>query len=240
MTGAGAVGMWLMRSVACVLLLGVSALGLAACGDGEHFAGYWRMRPPTDSPPRLLYVLRASHGYTIQGLWPYSEFLTTRKGDRLVWLPPGKGEGRLEFAFDEGGVLIGRIFASRSATEAMSTFQMTRATEPRAVLEAEMRSVAAHYTNPMLRSEIQELGGSLEQWAKEHGGRFPPVADLRADGSFWRWWGAGRRTFMNPVSREPMKLGDGAGDFDYSTSNERREIRLVGHAADGSSYAYRP
>lgn len=162
-------------------------------------------------------------------------------------------------ALGAGGLRVGAADSVTASSEAGSgdaldaacelvlrrgTLVLVRAGEGASPLEVVLRPVAeaayeeelAALSDDRVRTELMELAAAVQAWAEGHGGR-PPAVELLAPGSEFAGslarFGVGWPT--NPFTAEPMRAGDGPGDFTYSTAG--RDFELVGYLSNGEAYA---
>jgi hypothetical protein len=225
-----------LSRVLCILCAGLFVL--AGCTKDSAFSGYWRMQPPTDSPLRLVRIADNGDGFfTVAGLWPWPSLLMKREGSTLVWRSDTAEQGRFEIR-EEDGTLTIDAFDSLESQPAW-TAVMKKASGTSSQLQHEWRWVAAQYTDPFLRREINRLAQALESWASAHAGVYPSAGEMAPQGSFWQSAGAREGDFMNPVTRDPMIESRNPGDYSYARSPDRRGFRLSGHSISGLDYSVR-
>jgi hypothetical protein len=112
-------------------------------------------------------------------------------------------------------------------TPAPPIVAFTKATGSATQLAAELQGRNAE---PTIQGRVNRLVEALEEWQYRHG-RYPPRAALLPGGAFWKWKGAPHLT--NAISGGPMVLGDGVGNFDYTTTSGRFYFVLRGHLYGG-------
>jgi hypothetical protein len=115
--------------------------------------------------------------------------------------------------------------------DASSTIVLSR------VSAAESEAAAADQQQQAQDSAVKEgihsLQVGVQSWAVDHNDKYPPADALSPDGAVGRYidsWPT------NPFTDEPMKAGEGQGDFTYKVTDDRLSFTLSGHLGDGTDF----
>jgi len=221
----------------CVFALAFGAPLLAGCtardsqSGPSRLLGYWRApasMPKEGFGPHLILIRRQGAAYTLWAPQVGWGAPLEVHGNRLVFRHPQSGE-RLVFSRSGRGLTLADYM--RGARKP-ATVVFTPAQGSPTALAAELHGWQA---NSQMPGQADALVTALDRWWDLHH-RYPSRSALLPGGSFWRWPGAPHLT--NAVTGGPMRLGSGAGNFDYSTggvSDYSVMVHLFGGGDTGQS-----
>jgi hypothetical protein len=228
------------RAAALILAAASAAGALGACGGeeaGGSYAGFWRAADVALADCTLVKVWEDGDAYLVRVDYEVPRPAAPGGGglrveaDGSATVSPGAGDddaldAACELVLRRGTLVLVRAGAGASPLEVVL--------QP--VAEAAYEEELAALCDDRVRTELMELAAAVQAWAEGHGGR-PPAAELLVPGSEFAGslarLGLGWPT--NPFTAEPMRAGDGPGDFAYSTTG--RGFELVGYLSDGEAYA---
>ena len=88
------------------------------------------------------------------------------------------------------------------------------------------------------REQVDFVRQLVQQWARAHGGLYPPVREVAVDGSVGQQ--AGYQYWPHNVwTHQPIAVSQNWGDFSYSVSAERDRFSLVAHFSRGGGVTLR-
>lgn len=202
-----------LTAAGLLALLLLATISGVACGDGgeDRYAGYWRIpraapveyglvtvRPRDDSYEVRLDTLPWRQATVVDGRLRLQEQF---QQDRAY--APGLD---LELTDGTGVILV-------SASPSPASWALTRLDEQR--YRAQLNVMA----DEELDLALLALSELAKDWAREHDGRPPAVADMDADSAFGRYVsGRVAQWPRNPFTGDAMRAGDEPGDFSYATN----------------------
>lgn len=150
--------------------------------------------------------------------------------DRLVLHVelPGLGTTTVEFVRTD-------VLRPLPATSAPATPTASPASTPTPATPTPSPSASADVEKDQRVIEgIGRLQAGITEWASDHGGLYPPVAEVAPT--------AGLATYVdpwpeNPFSGQPMRSGTLPGDYVYEQLDGGRGYRLTGFLSGGRTYA---
>jgi hypothetical protein len=211
---------------------------LLACGEeaGGGYAGFWRAADVALADCTLVRVWEDGGAYLVRVDYGPPRAATLGAGGLRV----GAGGAATATPGTDGRDALG---SSCELVLRRGTLVLVTADAGAAPLEVVLRPIAeaayeeelAAMSDDRVRSAIMELASAVYAWAEGHGGRPPAVPELTPDSEFARSLAAlGASWPTNPFSAEPMRAGDGPGDFAYSTLG--RGFELIGYLSGGEAY----
>jgi hypothetical protein len=200
----------------CLLALGLALPCLTGCAGKvvgpSGLLGYWRGPASMGSEPlgpHVILIRRVEGRYLLRAPLLGWDTPLAVQGEGLVLRIPLTHE-RFVFSLGSGRQLLLADYI-RTTTGKPITVAFTSARGSSAALAAELHGWYANTTMPL---QADTLVKALGKWWQLHH-RYPPPSALLPGGTFWSWSGAPHLT--NAVTGGSMRLGPGAGNFDYST-----------------------
>jgi len=248
-----AVGRALVLTLAAVLTFAAASAAagaLGACGGdgagevtGEEYVGFWRAADVALADCTLVKVWKDGDAYLVRVDYEAPRpaelgagGLRVAAGGSATASPEALAGDALDSACElllRGDTLV--LVRARAGASPLEAGSSPLEIVLRPVAEAAYEEELAALSDDRVRTELMELAAAVQAWAEAHGGRPPAVPLLAPDSELARSLaGLGVGWPTNPFTAEPMHVGDGPGDFAYSTAG--RDFELIGYLSDGGAY----
>jgi hypothetical protein len=199
------------------------------------FVGYWR--PANPSPdyqgPHLLRIHLAGDHFVLDFPPVVISSPMVVSGDRLFlhMFQNGKEIDRWAFWLSRGGkkLFVGDYFGPPFKAKPQFVMAFKPATGQVAALATELHGWAANWTIQQQVSTLMNAPFFRTYYSRF--GRYPPRSALLLGGAFWKSKHAPHLT--NAVTGQPMRLGKGPGNFDYTTNATGSGYRISVHLYGG-------
>lgn len=224
-------------SLLCVLALALAVTCLTGCAGKEAgpsgLLGYWRGAASLGNEPlgpHLILIRRVEGRYLLRAPMLGWDVPLAVQGKGLVLRVP-RFQERFVFSLGSGQYLLLADYIATTTGKPI-TMTFTPAHGASAALAAELHG---WYANAAMPLQGDTLVKALGKWWQLHH-RYPARSALLPGGAFWRWSGAPHLT--NAVTGDPLRLGPGPGNFDYSTGGVSRysvKVHFYGGGDTGQS-----
>jgi hypothetical protein len=222
----------------CVLTLALGVPFMVGCAHGDSppgpdgLLGYWRAPATTRNEPLSphLILIRRTEGRYV--LWAPQLGWGAPLEVHDSWLVLRYPRFHERFVFSQTSERRMALAVYMGGAQKPVVLRFAQAQGSSSALAAELHGWQANSEMP---GQVDTLVKALGEWWQTHH-RYPPRSALLPHGDFWRWSGAPH--LSNAVTGGAMRLGPGAGNFDYSTGGVSRfsvKVHFYGGGDTGQS-----